>query len=409
MTRVRGASSARVTLFALLVFVGLACQERERDNPFDPRNSDTNGVPRVLEVSADDGAADFTWNLDGWTDWREWRVSVESGGIDRFLFRSSARVGVFRVDSLTNEAEHRFRFDISDQHGRWLETEVQLARPGTARVFAGDAFGGGVSQLSPDGRDLRRRIDSGTPYPALSMNPDGGFWAADYYGDRLTRFSPLGEARSSIAFPYPLLVARGRSNGRLWIASPTSNRVALFEEDGSLVFADSAAGTIEALVSDDAEETAWTAAREGVVRRWNAAGLLLERDGFVWPTALAVREGEVWIGDRGSRQLLRLMPPDWAPSVLGVSVQSPLDLAWDGRGGIWIADPERGGLVRTNAEGDEIAFSGVGAATRVTRDPVRDELWVILASGEVLRTDGEGAVESRLPLGGRPTKVEGLW
>jgi sugar lactone lactonase YvrE len=413
---VRGVSA--LAGLAVLVHLTAGCETRSRTNPFDPRNPDTGGTPPLLHALADSGSVDLSWELGAFRDVRGVRVLRRpEGGAEAVAF-SFSEIGPGAVvdRGLANGNTWSYRLEVDAPSGL-LSSAVVVATPGGSAPWMGDAAGGGVVRLTPDGRGVRFRVEPGRVVVDLAMEGDGSFWAADYENGAVVASDREGRRRAVFGLSGVSTLAVDAADGRLWVGSFDERVVFYKERDGRTIWADSSAGMVERVRAAPGGG-AWVASRDHAVSFLREGAVLFRARDLVRPAGLAVdASGRAWVTDRGDGTVYRYAPGGLLREKSGASFNSPRDADSDGSGGVWIADPGRGGVVHLDSSLRETAFVACSDAQAVAWDAPNRRLWVCRPS--IGRVDvfavapDEMAEETRLltslAVGGRPVVVQGVW
>jgi hypothetical protein len=407
-------------LVCLLLAPLTGCEDRERDNLFDPENTETGGRPRILSAVAGSGEVQLRWSLEGYRRVAEVRLLRTLGAAPEQIIvrRSPGGSGEYLDQLIENELEGIYRLAVQAPDGGWLYSESDTARTGDAIPWLGDAAGGGLSRLSPDGRDRLFRVRD--TYEVLDVAPaaDGSVWAADYGFGEVVWVGPDQFRRESWECYGANTLALDPATDLIWVGAFLQQRVYLYDPIGTPVWIDSTAGLVEQLRAA-AGGGAWYCARGGIVRRIRADRTLRTWTDFVQPTGLMVDDaGDAWVTDRGADRVERLSSSGDRREVSPAAFVDPVEIESDGAGGAWVSDPGRGGVVHLNETLGEDAFVAVPDAWSLSWDLGHRRLWVArpaVGRIDVWRlTPGESpawsaALLASLEVGGRPNVLRAEW
>ncbi len=407
---------------AALLLAG--CEDRARTNPFDPGNPDTAGEPRLLEAVAGNRTVGLRWDVGSFDDDSHRRLLRAIGAEPEAVIRDliSERVGSLHDDLLPNGVEIRYRLEILAPNGVWLSSRPDTAMAGGSLPWIGDAAGGGVGLLSPDGRDLRLRAETGRDVLDLEPEPSGRVWLADYGYGAILCLDAEGTRCEAWAVPGANTLALDRTEDALWVGSFDQRRVMLYRLDGTLASEDTAFALVER-VRGARDGGVWVTERGvdggGRVRLLRRGGALREWTGFVRPVGIAVdSSGVAWVADPAGGTVTRLTADGSRQESANGLLQDPAELDVDGADGAWIADRGRGGIVYLDATLAERGFLPLPGVTHLAWDPLHRRLWAALSpagrvelyavSGSV--TGGFGFRRAAvLEVGGRPVSPRGRW
>ena len=409
-----GLIAARAAI-AILLLIGGGCSSRDPSNPFDPDNPETDGTPDLLRAFALDNQVELRWDPGRLEDAEAVRLTRGSGGapdeMEVLVEQTGAGAGVFLDQPVPNDSTYSYSLQVLAPGQEWIETEPDLATPGASEPWIGDATGGGLLRLTPDGRDLRFRVETGRDLLDLQIDSNGEVWAADYANGQILRFSRDGEIRTAWDYSGSNTIAIDPLSAEIWIGSFDQQQVVRFDRAGTTRFRFENAGLVEDLSPGFFPEGGiWLAARFSGVTRIVRDQVETRWQEFEWPVAISPDpEGWVWVIDRQRRSAARILADDrvvWSDAVMN----DPKDGCLDGEGGFWIADSCRGGLIHLDPEGHESEFLAVGAVDSVTLDPRRGLLWLVYREqSRIAVIDRTGRELARADVTGRPVKVEGFW
>ena len=412
------AAIVRVTT-AVIVGVALAlgaggCAERDRDNPFDPHNSQTGGEPSAVDAIAGNGEVSLSWDLSGFDGIENLALERTRGDDAPEVIDASLPAAGTRTDTaVRNKTTYVYRILVDTQTGQRLETEPEFATPGASVVWYGDASGRGLGRMAPDGRDRLFMLGGGRTILDAAVDLSGAIWCADYWSGQIVQYTQDGDPVRALDRTGVNVVAYAVESAQMWAGSYYERSVSRYSvTDGRLTLDLQDVGLTEDIeIEPFPGSGAWVATRdEGLVRieldevsrRWTE---------FEWPVALA-RDGSgfLWIVDRSVPSLSRLEVQSGELFVTDAVLSDPRDCSIDGEGGLYVADPGRGGLVHVDETGAEVEFLALSGASGVTRDPTTEQLWVTFReAGDIGVFLTDGTVLGRTHVGGTPVKVEGLW
>lgn len=405
----------RIAAVFFLACIGASgCEEREPANPFDPRNPDTDGTPPLLDASADNGAVALSWDLGVLEDPVAVRL-VRSFSDENFqvLFEQpGSGLGEFRDAPLENEVPLSYRLEVKAPGGEWLATAPELATPGSAEPWVGDASGGGLVRITPDGRDVVTRTDTFRDLLDLQFDGDGTVWAADFRNGEVVHYGRDAAPISVWAYSGSNTLAVDPLSAHVWIGSFTQQAVVRVDRTGRHQHTIGRAGLVEDISPGVFPEGGiWIASRFTGVSRVVRDQVVTTWTEFEWPIAIAHDpRGWVWVIDRGNRTVSQILVDSGRVERAEATFVDPRDGSLDGTGGFWVADPGRGGLVLVNGTGQEQTFLAVGSFDSVSVDPVRNQLWAVdRDAGRIVVFDSTGDELARVTVGGSPVKVEGRW
>jgi hypothetical protein len=408
---------ARVAGCLPLLLLLAGCEAREHANPFDPRNPDTHGSPAFLDARAGNEEVLLQWDVPGLEGVRTanlYRRDLADSS-DTLLTREGIDLAArsFVDSTVHNGVGYEYRLTLSLTTGVDRSSAWDAATPGPAVPWVADADGGGLMRLTPDGRDLVRRVETGFWFLDLAADSaTSTVWSAEYFGGYLFHHdldggrllqSPLDGARA---------VAVSPDGGDVWVASFRNGRIERRAADGTTAWTEITGSHIEdLLIAGDGGlwSAAWLDGGTGEVRLYRADRLARTIGGLGRPVAIAEADQDlIIVVDRTDR---RASGFDWAGDEVLRSGQiflDPVDLCPDGSGGAWIADPGRGGIVHLGQTLEEIRFVALPHVLGITLDSRDDRLWAAGENG-VQVLDLDGRIVSTLSLGGRPVKVELLY
>jgi hypothetical protein len=401
--------------FTLILLLG-GCESRERANPFDPRNPETHGSPAVLDARAGNHEVILHWDIGA-------IAGVETADLYRREIPSGPEMrltpggidpasGIFADATARNGVGYEYRLEIGLSTGASRSSAWDAATPGRAIPWVAHADGGGLALLTPDGRDLVRRVDTGRWFLDLAADTSSStFWAADYLGGSLSRYDADGNRLARFPLDGARAVAVSPDGESVWDASFRDGRIEWRTASGVAMWSEITGSHVEDILAD-ADGGVWTAAwfegGIGEVRFYRDSLMVAKYDDLIRPVALTESDRDrVVVVDRLDLRLRSYTSAGEGPQS-GRILVDPGDVCPDGTGGVWVSDPGRGGLVHLNRDLEEVSFVVLPKVLGITLDAVGGRLW---AAGEegVHVLDLNGGILSSLSLAGRPVKVELLY
>ncbi len=398
-------------LFAMLamplILFCSGCETRDRANPFDPGNPDTGGRPALLTAVAGESDVMLRWDLEMFGDVSSIRIirSSEREPEQRILEQPGRGSGSHIDDTVENHTTYTYCLQILGPGPDLLSAVPVRATPGLSRPWVGDASGRGAARLSPDGRHVVQRIGAFREVMDLEFTFDGSFWAADFRNGTVLRFDREGELLGHWRHYGVNTLAVDGKLGMIWAGSFLTQTLTLFNTLGEEVWADSSLGFIEQIEAAPAGGGVWVASRTTGVSRVILNRITDSFPDYVWPVAVCPdADGGVWVVDRGvpSVTLISLVGPDSTLiRTADARVMDPRDGAVDDHGGLWVADPERGGVLYIGADLEEQLFLPLGRISSVTWDGLRDRVWLAASEeGRVLVLERTAERADELSAGG---------
>jgi len=397
------------SLSVLLLVCMIGCESRDRINPFDPGNPNTGGTPSLLDAQAGNGYTTLHWDVGGFEKIQAVRLYRRLYGVAIKPLTPSGldpSVKFYEDLSAQNGVRYEYRLELELISGGLPVSDWDLATPGTAIPWIADGNGGGLSRLTPDGRDQVRRIGAGLWFLDLAADSVGSaIWSVDYLEGNLYQHAWNGTELLKVRVAGARAVDVDFNGASIWVGSFDQRRLEERDREGELVWADDEAGTIEDLLAVEPRGV-WLCNQEGEIRLYRDSAFVTSFGGLERPVALArSREGRFLVLERGAKQVRRIDPTGIPEETSDRIFSDPLDLCRDEGMGAWVADPERGGLVHLDDEMEEIGFVPVEGVLGITWDDRDEHIWVVGTGGlQVLDSSGEHI--SGRSLGPRPVKIE---
>ncbi|MBL7073795.1 hypothetical protein ISS37_00965 [candidate division KSB1 bacterium] len=311
-------------ILALLVFWG--CSERERTNPLDPLNPETDGKPTGLRLVSDKRKVTVEWD----------DISVE-GMLGYRIFR---------------KCSGQTEFDTFSVVGK-------ISQYADSTVFYDTIYTYWITALTEGYESPPSPFDSIRPGPF-------NYWVADSWG-WITKITYDGSHLFplSIRFSYPVAIAAYRRDTTLWVADYFAQQVIKIDKNGKEMISVELTGWPLDLSVDQSSEDCWVALKGGgtpVVRLDRDGGLTkYPLSGLPCSDYLTItvdsQSGWAWLADEGEGRVIRISPsPSTDPDT--ISVDSPISIAVYSDDGIcWVGT--RTGLFRINGGVEGPILSGL--------------------------------------------------
>jgi hypothetical protein len=415
VTTIQKFLSPLIFLALVPLLAGSGCESRDHDNPLDPDNPSTGGVPDNLTLIAGDGLIDLRWSDYGYRDLREQKIrrSMNGGSETVIAAGLDADILSYRDTALVNGEVYTYRLEWAfEGSGERVLLDTQRARPGPAIVWSIEASAGGLLRLTPDGQQAVQWVGPGRTILDLTVDPETGrVWAADFDRGQILAADPRTGTSEIWDQSGVNTLSYDAGMRVLWAGAYYEQSVAALTPSGGEILAIPGLGHIEDV---DARPFfgAFYAAREGTVGAISLAGLVTEIAQAVWPVAVqwdSLSAG-VWILDRQAKRVLFAPLSGAPPDTIISGLSDPIDLGLDRSGRCWVAD--RGGRVwRCLREGGaDLVLELPFAPTGVTVDGTSGEVWVASSAAPALRIyDDAGNEQFRLAGAYGTKKIEGAW
>lgn len=378
---------ARASLLALAGALALlcSCSQRERSNPLDPKNPNSNGAPTGFNAVAGNLRVRLNWDaepdlaIDGFILYR--RLPGDS----LFLPLTgpiSKRSSTFLDTGVPNGAETRYRLYFLTAGELSAVAAEDVAMPGPVRGWVVDADGRLV-QVTPDARDVAQAITGfGTP-ASLAVTPNSGtIWVSDGLDGVLWMFDPATSNRQAIrGLGTPFTVALDAVDESAWVCD-VAGSVRHFDPSGFPGVPASLPNLLEpsGTATSPVDGSVWVTERSGQrLRHYARDGTPLGARPIPLPSRVAVdsASGDAWVTSLSTGWVWHFSPALQIQD--SVRLSGPIGLAVDPRRGtVWVADAAANQLVALNSSNGTVRgrFSAPGEPRDVSVDLARGEPWV---------------------------------
>lgn len=339
-----------IFFYILILNLGLfGCSDRERDNPLDPKNSDTVGKPTGLSITSSRDTVILSWD----------RISLDD-------------LSGFQIYRKSNTEQSFSRFDIA-QGFDFVDTRVQFGVSYTYQISAvGDNFESAIS-------------DSVCIEPGPTFN--WAFGSPDNFNLALFKYTHdyKHEIHNTFGFLRPKDLEIDYRNGQAWVLDEVSFVL------GQLIRVTSFGEVLRPIVNlkkprdieiEQSSGTVWVSdVGDSTVKKFDDAGNeVFSIGGFSRPVALAVdqRQGDCWVADLGKNEVIRV---NSSGQGLFVSPEVFEKLSWiavdSNNGSVWVATDNQ--LIKLSEDG--VAEFTVGqtfnSLQKLEVNPQNGDVWVI--------------------------------
>jgi len=402
--RCSGAGLSPLLWVALGLLAIVACTDRQRRNPLDPRSQNPVEVTTGLTAVAGDAEVRLSWDYTHFEDLLAVRLYRTDATGDVTVRSLDLEVVSMVDDEVVNGTQYRYDLAlVVAGEGEGQPRDTQLATPGPELAWVADAERGLVWQISPDSRSSRFSRGRFPSLAALALNrSNGACWVSDRRVRGLHWIAADGELGFAPArLERPGALSLSQDGGTGWVADDGAGAVYWFvpQTADSLDLIPVDAVLREPISLEAAGPACWMADRaDGRV-------LLYSRDGArlgEWhqlEEPVAVVAGRVdppvgWALTRGGLELVRLEPGQ-PPVQVSLPFTPMTALSADpANGGCWVLGET--GLVGYDLQGNQVfARLDLEGGTDLTVGPESGRFW-IAARGEVRKHSRTGQELARL-------------
>jgi len=394
-------------VLALLLATG--CSDRERANPFDPRNPNTQGRPIDFVALAGNGVVTLRWQPvpgAGVTGYQAFRRAP--GDADFLPLGDPQPITAYQLldFAVVNGSDYRYRLFYLFNGAPGGAPAEAAAMPGTLRPWMTDLSAGRLHRLTPDGRYVLFS-ETGFDGPTqLAIDPvNGRVWVSDTFADHEVIFDPNTGGRilvPGVSRPEGIAVDPVTHTG--WICDPGNKRLLHVTHLGRNSIPDVVPGLLDpvSVALDPTDASVWVCEQlVDRVRRFSADGTELASATVLEPSRVVIDSltHDAWVTSLVERRVVRIRSTGEIRDTIG-GFSGPIGIDVDARRGrAWVADAVANQVVMLSRGGAVLRrFSGLSEAREVAVDRGTGEAWVTLpGSGEVARLSGDtGAVLRRL-------------
>ncbi|MFH1941944.1 MAG: hypothetical protein ABIL68_07540 [bacterium] len=305
-----------------LIFLGVVvlssticdCSKRNKINPLDPGNPETDGKLSGLHVVSEKHTATLSWgavDLEDVLGYSVYRKMEGEGKYGQVAF-VAAGLSNYKDGNLDYERNVNYKVSVVVSGYESPLTDSVSITPGPYNYWIVDGYLGFIYRLTYDGLHVISKIQSVLyPYAAAADTTSETIWVVDTLG-LLYKLSRTGETLLIIEdLLYPTHVTFDPSAGVVWVCDGYRTRIGRYDTDGN--FLGMTTGFDEISDIDYAGDSGgcWVADLKGatvqLVSSSNSIQIRVE-DSLESPRAISYfqRGGWLWVAD-GSR-LLRIWP-----------------------------------------------------------------------------------------------------
>jgi DNA-binding beta-propeller fold protein YncE len=394
---------------AVLVAAAIAgCSDRERANPFDPKNPNTRGAPSNLVAMAGDGRVDLTWDAAsgvGFVGFRLYRKTPLDTAYAPLSGVLAPATTTYQDVALLNGLEHRYRLLFVFDDGERGPAAEDVATPGRARPWLVDGSRGRLYRITPDGRRVAAEFGGFVAPAAVAVDSvRGHVWLSDALAGRVAAIDPATGVTVSIpGLVTPSSLAVDPLDRVTWVCDEDGSKLWAFDPAGNPVGAPIEPLELPLSVAVDVfDRSVVVCERAGSrLRRYAPDHSLLATLTVDRPSRVAVDSvtRRAWVTSFEAGTLTRVPPSFTAIELTIPGFEGPIGVAVDPkRGTIWVADAVAGEVVALDRTGAVLfRVGGLPEARELAADPETGDLWVVVpGSGELVRISATGQVLHRL-------------
>ena len=334
------------TLFTLII--SITCSKRERLNPIDPQNPETNGKIEKIYLSSYKEQVTLEWNpVHINNDFPGYKIYKKADIEPEFVFYSlvSPDSNIF----IDNDVEygHKYSYQVSvlaDDFESTLSDTISIS-PGPTCIWVSDIYINSLIRLTHDcSHEIERiRID-GEPRDLFLDQPTNTIWFADVLTNDVYNYDLTLQKQNVIAsFQYsnPFDFAVSEKFNQVWIADDRLGKVIVINKQGELL---KEFEGFEYPYSIDINQTDGSCCicdlkKKSVIRISTQFDTLFCFENLLRPTNVSVvdNSGDCWIAD--SSRVIRLNSDGEIVCTIATNFYNALYLAADKElGSCWVLD-----------------------------------------------------------------------
>lgn len=360
-------------LFVLMVILFCGCIDRERNNPLDPKNPKTKGVPASLRIYSGHKSVTLVWEDYG-------ALVIKAVIIYRKLASEQEFTQIAEVSGNTySYIDKNLEYNITYVYQIVIVGDNYITPPSNpVPITLGPSFTWVVDYGA--GEVIRFPYDLGQPDfrygyfispTVIEMVPRQSYaWISDRFDRVLYKISsePRIVAKSDVLFQ-PSIMSIALNTNDIWVVEDGKSTVAKLDKIGRKVF------------------------NFGPMAR-------------PWGIATSIDGRSAWVSDLEKKQVYLINSVDSTAQILLTGLNAPRDIAINNlTGQVWIADSTQIIVMGPHSFDTPIFFDGFEFAGKLAIDTKRNECWVL----EYNTMAGQGKITRFSESAGKLAEVTGLY
>ncbi|MFQ5603507.1 MAG: hypothetical protein ACE5HS_09595 [bacterium] len=294
----------------LICILFIACTDRDRTNPLDPKNPETLGRPTGVTVISNLDTVKLSWNFISLNDlvgYRIYRKAQLQQPFQPIELVASEKTTFLDLD-VDFDVDYTYKITaVGNDYESPPSDSVKIA-PGPTYNWAGNNL---ASQLIKLTHDARHQIITRTGFfPIVDIEVNSKrreVWVIENLDEEIgnaIRVTSGGEVlRPFVEFTSPVDAALDLNSGALWVADEIASQVAKVDSIGQNLFTIVDFLAPVAVSVDQNSGDCWVVDRlANKIARINRDGtqVVFSPENFDSPTSLAVNssQGHVWVADK---------------------------------------------------------------------------------------------------------------
>lgn len=177
-----------IYIFTLILFIG--CAERERTNPFDPQNPETEGKVTGFSITSNRDTVRMSWYQMEINDLIAYLVHRKSknGTFDPVFIASG--VQTYIDTTVQYDTTYSYAIQAVTEYSEGEVTDFESIIPGPYNIFVSDRSGYALWRMSYDGIHTLNQITMSSPRSVAYDLENEQVWVADYWDQKLMVLTP---------------------------------------------------------------------------------------------------------------------------------------------------------------------------------------------------------------------------